>query len=269
MTIYIETFLIQNIIINFCLLRLVEVTIKCKSNFFNLILGSIIGAGFSVVCAIFITNNLIVNLIKLICAIFMICLTFKQTFKQFLTNFILLFIFTYAIGGIIVGLSSSSYQTSFGIIISSKFNLEIICMFVIILTYIIQLVSKNTKFRIKTNNYIYQTTLIQNSKKLNINAYLDTGNLLNFNGNPIIVVDLDCYLKLTNTTLIDYYINKTECLNAGTISGESSIKLFKIDKVIINLGKNKIILNNQYIGVNANSSFKDTSYKALLSPLLL
>lgn len=269
MEIYIEIFLIQNILINFCLLKLVCVSTKQNTTFFKLLVASTIGAGFSVFSAIVIINTYLLNIIKLACAIIMIMLAFKQSKKQFITNLILLFVYTFALGGAITNLCSTTYQTSFGLIMSSKFSLELICVVIIILTYIIEMVAKHHTYRAKTNNYIFPILLEQNSNKIKINAYLDTGNLLSFNGNPVIVLDLDCYLKLTKTNLINFYLSKSEKINTGTVTGTNNLKIFKLDKITIFKGKNKIELNNQYIAVNANNSFKNTNYQALLSPLMI
>jgi len=269
MEIYIETFLLQNIIINFCLLKLVASTTKFQTSFFKLLLSSVIGSAFSVISAVFITNTLIINLIKLICAIAMIKFAFKTTIKQFIISFILLFSYTFCLGGAIINLSSATYQTSFGIITKSKFNLTTICLIIIALSYTIELVAKHQKYRLKTNNYIFPVELCQNNQKIKINAYLDSGNLLQFNDRPVIILDLNCYLKLTNTDLINFYLNSNVKLQTNTVTGSQNLNLFKLDKIIIYNNKQKIELNNQYVAINTKNSFKNTNYQALLSPLML
>ena len=268
MTIYIETFLIQNILINFCLLKLVNSTTKYQTTFFKLLLASIIGSSFSVLSAVFLTNNYLLNIIKFICAITMLKLAFKITKKQFITCFILLFAYTYALGGAIISLSSSSYITSFGLVISSKFNLTIICLLVILITYLIDMVAKHQKIRLKTNNYIYPVELEFNNNKIKINAYLDSGNLLQFEQKPVIILDLNVFLKLSKTDLINYYLNNTNKIQTNTVTGSQNLKLFKIDKITI-FATEKIEIENQYIAINTNNSFKNTNYQALLSPLML
>lgn len=268
MTIYIETFLLQNILINLCLLKLVHTTTKYQTTFFKLLTASIVGSSFSVISAIFITNNHTLNLFKLICAIIMIKTGFKITKKQFFISFILLFTYTYAFGGAIISLSSSSYLTNFGVVISSKFNLTIICLSIIVLTYIIDMIAKHQKFRSKTNNYIFKTELELNNNKIQINAYLDSGNLLQFNEKPVIVLDINAYLKLTKSNLINFYLNKHQTISTNTVTGSQNLNLFKIDKITI-YAKTKLELTDQYIAINTNNSFKNTNYQALLSPLML
>ena len=268
MEIYIETFLLQNILINFCLLKLVNSTTKYHSTFFKLIVASIVGSFFSVISAIFITNNHFLNLIKLACAIAMLKIALKINLKQFIISFVLLFVYTFALGGAIINLSSATYTTSFGVVLSSKFNLTTICLVIILLTYFIEMVAKHQKTRTITNNYIYPVELELNNNKIIINAYLDSGNLLQFNNQPVIILDLNTYLKLTNTDLINFYLTNNTQIQTNTVTSCQKLKLFKIDKMTI-FSKTKVEIKDQYIAINTNNSFKNTNYQALLSPLML
>ena len=269
MEIYIEMFILQNILINICLLRLVYLTTKTKSTLFKLTLSSIIGTIPSVLVSIFINNNLILNIFKLLTASIMILIAFKQSFKQYIFNFILLFIYTYAFSGLIISVSSTTYRTNFGIVTSSKFSLANTCLIILILTYIFKLVVKHLKLKIKTNNLIYTTTITQANKSIKINAYLDTGNFLNLNGQPILILDLNTYLKLTNTNLINFYTSKFNEISTYTVNGNKNIKISKIDKIEIKNKNKKIILKNQIIAINTTNCFKNTNYQALISPLFL
>ncbi len=269
MEIYIESFIIQNILINFCLLKLVYLTTKSKTKFFSLLLSSIIGTIPSVFIVMFLNNIIIINLCKLLTSFSMIFIAFKQTKKQFAFNIILLFIYTYAFGGIITSLSSSVYYTSFGAIMTSKFSLELICLILIIFTYIFELVVKHIKFKISTNNLIYNLTLTKGKKSININAYMDTGNFINHNGKPVLILDLEAFLKLTNSNLIKFYTSKTELIQTKTINGNNSLKIFEIDEIKFKINKKIIQLKNQIVAINSNNCFKNTNYQALLSPLFL
>lgn len=269
MTIYIETFLIQNILINFCLIKLIHSTTKCKTSFFKIFIASVIGSISSFIAIYFIDNILLLNLLKIISAFIIISLSFKQSTRLFITNFILLFVFTCAFGGLITSLSSTTYLTNFGMVTLSKFSMEFICVIIIVATYIFDLVVKHLQSKIKTNNLIYDITLTHNKHSIKLQAYLDTGNFLNQNGKPVLIVDLKSYLKLTNTNLIDFYLKKTETLNAKTINGSNNLKCFKIDKLNIKHKNFNAELFNQIIAINTSNCFKDTNYQALLSPLFL
>ena len=265
MTIYIEYFLIQNTLINFCLLRLIYLTTKNQTTIFKLILASIVGAMFSVISATFLTNQTLINLIKIVCSICMIVIPFKQTKKQFFFNYILFFLYTFAFSGAITTISSNMYLTSFGAIISSKFNLETITLFIIVLTYIFELISKHLKHNFNSNKYIYKTHISLNNKRINVHAFLDTGNLLEHNGKPVMILDFNSYLNLTNNDLAKFF--KLSSINTNTINGLNSLKLFKVDKIEIFQGKEKKEIFNPLIAISTNK-FSNNKYQALLSPLM-
>lgn len=269
MEIYIETFLIQNILINFCLLKLVYLTTKTKTSTFKLIFSSLLGAIPSVLMAIVIQNNIVLNIAKIATASLMLIISFKQTKKQFVFNFLLLFLFTYAFGGIITSLSSQVYFTSFGAVITSKFSLELICIIFIVFTYIYEHLVKHLKLKINTNNLIYNLKLSHKNNSISINAYMDTGNFINHNGEPVLILDLDAYLKLTQTNLISFLSSNLETIPTSTINGNNKLKLFKIDKIEIKNKNKNIEINNCYVAINQNNCFKNTNYQALLSPLFL
>lgn len=151
---------------------------------------------------------------------------------------------------------------------SSKVSLELISIIAIIITYVYELVVKNIKFKIKSNNLIYTIILKDHKTKLKLNAYLDTGNLLSYQGQPVLILDINAYLKLTRSNLINFYLSKMETIALGTVAGNDQLKLTKIDEVTIKINHEEKKFKNQYIAVSTNN-FKQTNYQALLSPLFL
>ena len=152
---------------------------------------------------------------------------------------------------------------------SSNFSLELICILILIFTYIFELVVKHLKLKIATNNLIYNLTLTQANKSIKINAYLDTGNFINHNGQPVLILDIHAYLKLTNTNLISFYTSKFDEISTHTINGTKNIKISTIDKIEIENKSKHIILKNQLVAINTTNCFKTTNYQALISPLFL
>jgi len=259
----------QNILINACLLKLIHSTTKNKTTFFKIFLASLVGSISSVLVITFIENNFILNITKFITAFFMILIAFKQSKKQIISNIILLYLYTYAFGGLVTSFNSQTYHTEFGIITSSKISLELICSLILISTFIFDMVLKHIKFKIKTNSLIYKISLTQNNNTININAYLDTGNFLNHNGKPILLLDINSYLKLTKSNLISFYTSNTETIKTSTVTGNNKLKIFCVDKIQIKNKKSRIELKNQLVAINTTNCFKNANYQALLSPLFL
>lgn len=269
MTIYIESFLIQNTLINLCLLRLITISIRPRTNIIRCAIAAVFGAVISAVASNVINQHLCINIIKLLCGIAMIIIAFNASVKQTTLCLILLFVFTYTFGGLIMNFASIYYTTEYGIIYSSSISIELIAGIIIAGTYIYEKIVKMLKLKFKINDLIYRITLISNTKKLHLNAYLDTGNFLNINGEPILIIDVNTYLKLSGKTLIDFYLEGGETISAGTVSGQSDLKLIKIDKLLLRTGQNIKTFTNPYIAINACQIFKGTNYQALLTPLFL
>lgn len=267
MTIYIESFLLQNILINYCLLRLVELTTKSKTGVFRLIISSIFGAFFSVIVAIFLNNNLIINILKLLCSLIMIRVAFKVKIKNFIFNLILLFIYTYAFGGAVMTITGSVYTSNAGIVMNSKVSLEVISLTLIAVSYIFELVAKVIKQKVAYSRFIYQLTLYLGNKHIKINGFLDTGNMLKYEGESVVIIDLPSFIKLADTNLINYSLTDFKQVKTGTVNGCQNLKIIKLDKIKIKNGKKTKIISNQYVAIT--NKINSDNYSALISPNLI
>ncbi len=270
MEIYIEDFLIQNTIINLCLLRLVQITTKTKSNTFKLMLASVVGAAFSSIAASALTNSIAINLLKLVCAIFMIKICFKGCFKQFITHFALLFAYTFALCGAVILVCQNAKFVHFGIA-TNNINLWFVMLGCLVFSYLFEFVAKHIKLKMQLNNLVYEVKLTNKNNSLKINAYLDTGNMLNIEGKPVLILDLTSYLTLTKQTYLDYVLKppNTADLQLQTVAGSASLKLDVLDNVEIYINGQKKIFKNQIVAINNVDKFSSTNYQALLSPEFL
>ena len=269
MIVYVEFVLLQTIIINFCLLKLVKITTKNQSTFFKIFLASCFGALCHLIAIRLISNKIVLNLIEFIATCVMLKICFKINFKQHIYSLILMYIFSFSLSGFAIAINSRTYYTTFGTVTTTKFNIDAICLLIILATYIYELVLNHIKTRISTSSLIYNIKLTHKNKHIKIQAFLDTGNCLNFNGNPVIVLDLFSFLKLYNYDLINFLKQNANVLSTSTVNGTSNLKIFKIDKIEI-YNKNKTIKHfDQYVAVNTNDCFKNNNYKALISPMFI
>ena len=267
MKIYIEDFLLQNTIINLCLLRLVQITTKNKTTFFKMLIASIVGAGFSVISASCLTNSVIINLLKIACACVMIKICFKSNFKNFVANFLLLFGFTLALCGFVLATQSNAQFTSFGIA-TTNINLWLVMLMSLIFSYIFEKIAKHIKLKINLNNLVYKVKLTNEKQTLSINAFLDTGNMLTIDGKPVMILDLSSYLKLTNKTYIDYVLNPPNSpnLSLNTVAGAANLKLVTLSKMQISLNGKIKEISSPIVAINSSNKFNSTNYQALISP---
>ena len=66
MEIYIEELLFQNILINLCLIKLIEITTKSRTKCSKIIISSIVGAGLSAITATMVNKIFLMNIFKII-----------------------------------------------------------------------------------------------------------------------------------------------------------------------------------------------------------
>ncbi len=270
MNIYIEDFILQNSLINLCLLRLTQLTTKNKTSFFKLVFSSIIGTGFNVLCAGFVTDAIIINLLKVLCAFVMLKIAFKINFKQLLGNMLLLFAYTLALCGLVISLCGGGNLNSGGIVFANNIHLWQVLAICLIGSYLLTFVARQIKLKLNLSNLIYSIKLKKDGNTLSLHAFLDTGNMLHINGQPVLVLDLDSYLSLTKQTYIDYLLrpNSTQNINLQTVSGCNIVKLYSIDELQIKINRKVKIIQSATVAV-VNQKFSSGNYQALLSPAFL
>ncbi len=269
MQVYIEDFLFQNMLINFCLLRLVQVTTKSKTSFFLLYVSSLIYAGINAISTGILHNNLLINIVKFVGFVVMLKLCFKSNFKQFIAQILLLYAYSFALCGVTLSFGTSQKMTSFGVIVASKVNMWLIVASCIGFTYLFEAIAKHIKFKLQINNLVYPITLKLQNHTVNINAFLDTGNMLNLNGKPVLILDLSSYLKLSKQNYVEYILNSSEHIQTSTITGKNNLKIFELDLLKIKINGKLKQIEKPLVAVNCVDKFDKTGYQALISPAFL
>lgn len=270
MEIYIEDFILQNSLINLCLLKLTQLTTKNKTSFFKLILASIIGTGFNVICAGLVTNAVIINILKVICAVVMLKICFKINLKQLLSNLLLLFAYTLSLCGLVISLCGGNNLTSGGVVFANNVHLWQVLAVCLIGSYLLSFTARHIKLKLNLSNLIYSVKLKKDGNTLSLHAFLDTGNMLSIDGQPVLVLDLNSYLQLTKQTYIDYLLksNSNQSINLQTVSGSNQVKLYHIDEMQIKINHKTKTINSAMIAVSSQK-FSSGNYQALLSPAFL
>lgn len=270
MEIYIEDFILQNSLINLCLLRLTQLTTKNQTSFFKLLLASIVGTGFSVLCAGFALNAIMINILKIVCAFVMLKICFKISFKQTIGNILLMFAYTLALCGLVINLCGGNNLNTGGIVFANNIHLWRVLVVCLMGSYLLSFVARQIKLKLNLSNLIYPIILKNAGKTISIYAFLDTGNILNYNGQPILVLDLESYLKLTNQSYINYLLKQksNQKLNLQTVTGNNNVQIFNIDEMQIKINHKIKVINFATVAV-VNQKFSSGNYHALLSPAFL
>lgn len=264
MKVYIEQVILTNFIIDFCILIIISKLICTKTHYIHIILSALFGSIASLIVP-WCSNIIISNTLKILTAIIMLQILHINK-KQLVSATLMMMAISYIIGGAI--LDNFGTASNGGYVIKSS-NLLMVFVITIVCTFVCCKLIKLIKSKIITNSHIYDTTLINNSTQLTIKSFIDSGNTLYDNNQPVSLINFDTFLQLTNLTLNQYLTNQFDNLSnphfitANTIAGKRKILVFTINELHLNKSTTSIYKNVQ-LGVALN--FDNTKeYKAILN----
>ncbi len=272
MVVYIEYVIIDNLIIDYLLLSLSLRASNCKTNKFRLIMSSIIGTIVAVIIPLLNLNNVYSIIIKLVLALLMCYVAGSYlSIKKYFITFLSFLGFTFLSGGVIIAifyLSSVDYEKGFSLNYDASFPIG----FTILIMYGLYFVLKNqiTKL-LKTksiNPFIRKCILVVKGKRFSVLGFIDSGNRLfdTKTGLPIIVGSKNLFLKIQNLNIT---LKDAGNIQIKTVGGDSKMKIYFIDKLLIYNEQKVNIYNNVLIG-RANDDFCDAvKYELLLNPSLI
>ncbi len=261
MNVYIEQVIFTNFVIDFCILTIISKFVYHKPNFKQITLSSIFGSIASLITP-YCIHPIISNALKILSAIIMLQILHIHK-RQLFSCCLLMLTISYVIGGAI--LSTFGTSTTNGYVLT-KLNLIYVFVFTLIFTFISYKLVGYIKSKIITNSNICEIALIHNHTKLNIKSFIDSGNSLYANNQPVNLINFDTFNKLTNISIGQYLSNDFSSLNnpifttANTIAGKRKILVFTIDELHF---KNKIYKNIQ-LGVSLNFD-NNKEYKVILN----
>lgn len=214
---YIEELIILNFIIDYILLKTMSKILKLQTTNKRIIISSLIGE--LTLIYLFISNQIIITISKLIILLLMIYISFGFIDKKtYIKNIIYYYILSFFLGGTL-------YYVKINNLNNYKYFLLLIPIIMNIYEYFEYDIKKYIKNRYKVNIYLNDGTILY------LNGFMDTGNNLiePYTNKKVIIINKKVN---ENFYLVPY----------KTISGESLIKCFTPKKVYIDgLGEIKNI----------------------------
>lgn len=274
MTIYIEYVIIDNIVMNYLILRLIELTISRTFQRFNKVIVCVLGSIFALVLPLLIHYKIMSFLYKITTSIILVlCLKKYKKFKDFLIYYLMFFTYTFFLGGVCLGvIELLGIEYTMSSIVMYEFDFPV-GWFVIVLLLIIKVmmkVVKVIKVKMKNSCYINKIKLCDGEKTADGYALLDSGNNVKFDGKGVSIVSIDMFMKMySNIKIYDLILNKKLSLRdscyitiKGIGSGEKYLsfvmdcieiegKKFSDQRVAIalkNFNEYDVILSNEFIG---------------------
>lgn len=212
MVIYLDILIFLNFIINYCFMKLIYLLFNEKTNKIRIILSSLVS--ISLLFAFFF-NSIVYSVVKVFGGIILIIISFKYSNKKRFAIMISLY-----------------YLLQFSFIgVLNIFNIKGCSIFVFLLLICLLVLIYSKKSVIYNNNKTYKILIRLNNEIINLDGYLDTGNMASFNGIPIVFLEEKYFhnsLKIVG------------CVKVKTINSEQYINCYKPDKFIVFDNKKKI-----------------------------
>lgn len=276
---YIEYYIIENLLINYIIISCTSILIKQYSNVKKKWIGAILGTVYSVAYIYSVTDVLFTLPFKFITITFITLISFEHKTKK---EFIRISLVFYLVNVFICG--STYFIIYFTGIEHMKISFLIVCAYISceLLKYIYKDI-KTLKY-IKDLNKTIEINLL--GKRCKCEALIDSGNLLKdpLGNNEVVIVKSSALKGIISDELVECDYENTDVFKIQDIisssnsdlssrvrlipykharSNNSSIILgLKVD--YIEVDKNKI--SNVVIGL---SNFDDSEYDAILSPSIL
>ncbi len=195
MTIYLDIVFFENVFMNYIIIFATGVVIKNDIKKIRILLGSCIGAVYTIVMYLNIIPIYSNFIMKLILSFAIVYISFKpKTFKKFIKDLIIFYLVSFVFGGCVFALmyflKPQMAQIKNGVFVGA-YPLKVALIGGIIAYAIIQISFKIVKMKLTKKDMIYRVEIIINGKTISIKGLLDTGNSLKdpISGFPVIVVE--------------------------------------------------------------------------------
>lgn len=255
--IYVDVLLCINFFITFLILELTAKIAKKQTSLFRLIIGSCIGALYSLIIFVDKIPIILTELSKLVSVLIIIAASFHfYRLTQYIKT-VLIYYFSSVIFLGITMLLCFTLKLKFIAVNNSVvyFNLSAPMLILSgILAYAVSGVVIKIYNRTLSKKDIYTLIIEQDGKSYSFCAFLDTGNRLRepFSNMPIIIVD---------SSKIDFIPKpeKSRFVPVTTVNGRSVLTAFKPDKIILKSSNSDEIIENAYIALSSDLCNKNFS----------
>ncbi len=258
MTVYIEYVLIDNLLIDYMLLK---ATFLITGNGYSkgrLFFCALLGAGVALVFPLLALPSLLLGALKILVGLLLLLISASYKNKRaFYINAVVFFALTFALGGALIGVYGL-----FNLDYSSELSIALIFLPAYVLIRVICGVVSFVYKRKTVASCTVDCELTLNGVTQKLKGFFDTGNGLYDGSSPVIICEKKVFTKFFGGE----FLPKLSKLTFQTVSGEGQMFTVKLDAVKIYLGQTSNIYNNVTLGVSGASVGQ--GYDVILHPAL-
>ena len=247
MELYLEYVILDNIVMDYVLIKFLEITFKNKikkvNKFVSCLLGTILAFGLPY----FMFNVFLLYLYKFITAmVIVVILRRYKGFKHYLKYLLFFMIYTFIIGGVLIGfigLFNINYSYNGVILYDCELPIGLFVIVLMLSIWVLKRMVGVLKEQLKASKYLCDIVLVDKGVELKATGLMDSGNKVIYNGDCVSIISLDIFMKLHKEINIKKILYKTideselrdvDYISIGGIDENKKYLSFKIDNLIVN-----------------------------------
>lgn len=292
MTIYIDVVLIENLIMNYIILLATGLILKIKIKHIRLIIGSLLGAIYTIIGYIGILEIYSSFILKIILSIMIVYIAYyPQTLKKMWKELLFFYLTSFVFGGVAFSLiyivKPQEIIMKNGLFLGT-YPLKTVILGAIVAFVIIITAFKIIKSKISKKDLICEITVEIEGKKIITKALIDTGNMLKepITNTPVVVIERTLLYDVIPKEILNHleeiiggdfkeipeeiknkYVSKLKLIPYSSLGKQNGMLLgIKAKKLIIVKGeeKEKIEKENIILGIYDKSLTKKGEYRAII-----
>ena len=259
MQVYIEYVLIDNLVIDYLLLKATFAVTGKAYRRGRLFVCALLGALIALLFPLIESVGAISVIVKILSGLLIVLLASKYDyFRQYYISVVVFFFFTFLSGGAIIGVFSL-----LNISYSSELSIALMAVPAYIIISGMLSVVKFLYRRREIVRAVCDVEIYLKKERVSCKGFFDTGNGLYDGERPVIV----CGERLAKKILGNFQGVKIKRLTVNTVSGESKNLAFEIDLIKIYIGDEPNMYNN--VTVCVSGEFLGDDYDVILHPSLM
>ena len=245
MTVYVEYVIIDNLIIDYLLLRATFALTALNPSRRRLFLCSLLGAMVALVYPLVSQNQLLSIVIRLLTGCLMVVLAYNfNCFRAFFINLVIFVCLTFLTGGAIIGI-----YNIFDLDYSSEISIALMFLPVYLIIKVISSVMHYVYSQKTVVSNLFETEISLNGKVVKCKGFMDTGNAVYYQNRPVIVCGKQFFNQFIDQ---NFYKIKTTKITLTTVSGQTQCLAVEMEKIVIYFSDKPNIYNNVMLCVAQN-----------------
>lgn len=296
MIVYLDVVLIENLCMNYIILFATAYILKLKRNHIRIIISALIGGIYSIIAYMQILKIYSNFFMKIILSVAMVYIAYNsKSIKQLIKQLVMFYLISFVFGGcsfaLLYFIKPQDILMRNGVYIGT-YPIKIALLGGIVGFTISVIAFKIVKRKLSQKDIYCKIIIYINEKNMEVNAMLDTGNMLKdpITRMPVIVVEKDILYGIIPDKILDNlekiiggdvenelyedenveYISKFRVIPFTSLGKQNGLLLgIKADKILIENDSNKEKIKNVIIGIYDKKLSKKNRYNALIGLELL